>query len=431
MFKKLTYILFFFVQVQCVYSSNIEYIRAYDLGESGLKTALFCYDKNHNKMEQIEPKTQLGICPDETDVSTWVRLRMREALDKDLDKEIDLEYSFGFSLAGLNKLRLKPFPTTDMSVLFELPSHKVRCIDDGAAHLVASLNTQDLKLPKGSIWNFAIGSGVGVGFTDNDHHVRNLFDFWSFFGHSPWDVKEPRTGLKMWIACGSLYGFDKIVSEHGGIIDDEVFLEFASRWKAYIETCILDYSTITAPEKQWGTPAALVFTGGHIDIHENRLVNTLKKLGIKIPVFTGPKNAGLLGAAWNVVTNRFGKTPLIETIVDQDIEKVTLLISQGVKVNERDALGNSPLITAIKTRNIELVKLLLTHGAEIDERDYVGQTGLYAAIKSDLLTMVQFLLDQGATVTRHDYWGQTLLSCATQNKEIENLLLKYGAKNIK
>jgi hypothetical protein len=207
--------------------------------------------------------------------------------------------------------------------LFKLPSDRIRCIDDGAAHLVASLNTLDLEAFKGPIWNFSLGTGVGWGFTNSEHRVRNLSDFWDFFDGAPWFVKEPRTGLDVWISCGSRYGFDQIVADNGGVVVDEgVFNEFALRWKGYIENCILEYSNKIASSKHWGTPVAVVFTGGHIDIYGDQLVNTLHMLNVNVPIFTGPKNAGLLGAAWNTAINHFGQTPLIKMIVSSNLSGV-------------------------------------------------------------------------------------------------------------
>jgi hypothetical protein len=78
------------------------------------------------------------------EIEDWIRLRMQEVLGKDLDAEIHAGYLFGFSLAGLNKLRSQALSNSDMSILFKLPPDKIRCIDDGAAHLVASLNTLNL-----------------------------------------------------------------------------------------------------------------------------------------------------------------------------------------------------------------------------------------------------------------------------------------------
>lgn len=426
--KNILAFLFCLVHVPVLFGGTIEYIRTYDLGGLGLKTALLRYDRNSKKMDWIENKTQLGQCPDDMEVCDWIRLRMREVLGKDLDAEIHAGYLFGFSLAGLNKLRSKPLANCDMSLLFKLPSDRLRCIDDGAAHLVASLNTLDLSAFKGPIWNFSLGTGVGSGFTTSEHRPRNLSDFWTFFDRAPWTVLEPSTGLKIWIPCSSHYGFDQIVAQNNGVVDEEVFNKFASRWKGYIEECILDYSTKTSPNKNWGTPVAVVFTGGHIDVYGDRLVKALHTLHVNVPIFTGPKNAGLLGAAWNTVKNPQGPTPLSKMVASSNIDNVKSLIAQGADVNERDALGKSPLSVAIENGNLRLVKLLIQNGAEINVCDFSWQTPLCLAVRSNKLAIVSFLLDQGADVTICDCWRQTPLFFAGKNKRIKSLLKKHGAK---
>ena len=65
-----------------------------------------------------------------------------------------------------------------------------------------------------------------------------------FFGCAPWQTIEPFTRKKVWIVCGLKFGFDQIISENGEVVDHDAFIKFASRWKSYVETSILDYSVI-------------------------------------------------------------------------------------------------------------------------------------------------------------------------------------------
>jgi len=406
--------LFFFVHRAS--SDQVVYIRTFDLGGSGLKTALLSYDKNSGTMSWVEPEAQLEKCPIEFEVRDWIRTHMKKVTGKDLDEEIRSGYLFGFSLSGLYKLRRTPLDTSDISILFKLPANKIRCIDDGASHLVASLNTLKSELPKGPIWNFSVGTGVGFGFTDNRHNVRNLEDFYKFFGYGPWYAQEPRTGQCVWEACSSCFGFDQIPAKQGGSIDDRTWIEFASRWKAFIESKVLRFSSVS-PEKSWGTPTAIVFTGGNIDAYGNRLVHTLHELKIDIPMFTGPKGAGSLGAAWNVVTKGSDPTPLIQSILSRNIAKARQLLADGSDANERDALYNTPLSVAVTSGQLEFVKLLLKHGAEINVYDFAGYTPLMQAAQSGNLEIAQYLLNNGADNNINDYWGQSALLFAQKNND--------------
>lgn len=295
-----TCFIFYFLIV--IYSTNLichEHIRCFDLGGGGLKTAVVFYDDTNKTMHLISPVFNLGKCPDHISVSTWIREKLQSIASADLDAEIQSKYLFGFSLAALDKLRDKPVKTSDISILFNIPSDVVGTIDDGAAHLLASLKTLKKKLPKGRIWNVSIGTGVGFGFTNSKKEIRPSADLKTFFDQDAWTVKEPLTQQQIWKAGGSKEGFDKIVANGSEGGNKKAFKIFAARWKAFIKQEIINRST--NPEKSWGAPAAIVFTGGHIEYHGNTLVKELKAQGIEVPVFAGPKNAGILGAAWNVV----------------------------------------------------------------------------------------------------------------------------------
>ncbi|MBA3603422.1 MAG: hypothetical protein H0W50_07230 [Parachlamydiaceae bacterium] len=96
---------------------NDQCFRCFDLGGGGLKTALVRYDQNTKTMN-IEGKAQkLGKCPNDQEVSKWVREKIAEIGNSDLDKEINDGYLFGFCLAGLDKLREKPLDTWDIATL--------------------------------------------------------------------------------------------------------------------------------------------------------------------------------------------------------------------------------------------------------------------------------------------------------------------------
>ncbi len=295
---------------------------------------------------------------------------------------------------------------------------KVWCIDDGAAHLVASLQALGNILPKGPVWNFAIGTGVGIGFTDSEHHIRDLSGAWVFFDGNPWGMKEPRSGLPMWQACGSRSGFDQIVSENQGIVNDSVFLEFALRWKAYIEHCVFEHAT----NMLWARPASIIFTGGHIDVYADRLVNILQTYSLPVPLFTGPKHGGLLGAAWYTVLHSFGEEALIEAIVSKKVEQVAGLLQQGADVNKKDTLGKSPLMAAVATGSLAIVELLIQHGAAIDAADFAGQTPLFHAVKTGKDDIAAFLLEHGADSRHTDYWCHTAAFFAKRNQDMEKIL---------
>lgn len=274
---------------------GVERIRCFDLGGNGLKTALIFYDDSQHAMRFVSPVVQLGKCPNKMRVSKWVRKQMRHLAHVDLDAEIKSGYLFSFALASINKLREKSIKISSIPKLFQLPSHAITTLNDGNAHLLASLKTLENQLPDGVIWNFSLGTGVGFGFTNSQQEIRPIDDLVRFFHQDACSVKEPLTQREIWEAGGGKGGFDQIVAQQ----QNEAFTIFASRWKAFIEReiiCRAQHSDIN-----WGVPTAVIFTGGHIEYHGDRLIKELRAQGIEVPVFTGPHHAGLLGAAWYAV----------------------------------------------------------------------------------------------------------------------------------
>ena len=277
---------------------NHQYIRCFDLGGSGLKTALVIYDPTKKSMRIEGSVQQLGKCPDDQKVSDWARKKIQEIAKTDLDQEAKKGYLFGFSLAGLDKLRKKSVSTDDMAQLFDLPKERVAYTGDGNAHLIASLKSVK-NLPEGRIWNIALGTGVGFGITNSKKEVKPSGDLKKFFGCEAWEAKELTTNKGIWEA-GSGPAFDKIVHNNGNNTSKAIE-EFAGRWKLFIEKQIIERSKNEG--KEWAAPNAVVFTGGHIEWNDDRLTNALNKAGLKVPAFTGPKQAGVLGAAWLAVEN--------------------------------------------------------------------------------------------------------------------------------
>lgn len=274
-------------------------IRCFDLGGSGLKTALVSYNEKTRKMTIVSSAViNLGMCPNDKKVSEWVREQLQQKVGVNLDKEVDADYRFGFSLAGLDKLCEKGVETDNMAHLFKLPSDKTASIDDGAAHLKASLHHLEGKLPEGRVWNFSIGTGVGFGFTNSKKEIKPLGDLKVFFGKNPWSVQEPTTGKDIWEAGSSKHGFDQLVQTLGAV-SEKAFKVFAGRWREFIEQQIID--RCKTEDKEWAKPAAVVFTGGHLDYHGDQLVRQLNETGLKVKVFVGPREAGILGSAWTAM----------------------------------------------------------------------------------------------------------------------------------
>jgi len=220
-----------------------------------------------------------------------------QEIGTDLEKEIKNGYSFGFSLAGLDKLRKKKVSTDDMSKLFKLPTDRVAQEGDGNAHLMGSL--KEGAIGKGRVWNIALGTGVGFGITNSKQEIKPSDELKKFFGCHGWEAKDPETGKDVWEA-GSGPAFDKLKAKHNDEIDKAI-ADFATRWARFINEQILEKSK---GDKEWAKPQHIVFTGGHTEHNSEKLVKALKGKVPGVEIHQGPKEAGLVGAAWLALSTK-------------------------------------------------------------------------------------------------------------------------------
>jgi ankyrin repeat protein len=126
---------------------------------------------------------------------------------------------------------------------------------------------------------------------------------------------------------------------------------------------------------------------------------------------------------------------LLNAVKSGDVERVRLLLAQGVDPNLKDSVGNTPLSWATVNGNIEMVKLLLEHKADPDIADKVMNiTSLYQAaadIKEEEgeIEKVKLLLKYGADPNIVDTDNVTPLYWAADNgnTEMVKLLLEHKA----
>lgn len=274
---------------------DITYVRCFDLGGGGLKTGLVSYNSKTGEMKLEEKEVQLGKCPSNKKVKEWVREKMIEKEIGNLDTEYQNGYLFGFSLAGIEKLweGNKTLEQGNMQQLFNL-KERVSWISDGSAHTLASAKMMEGKQKSGNIWNFSVGTGVGMGFTDASNKLHTDDELKKFLGtEEPWNAKVPSAGNKPVYQVCSSKKFDDILKRKSV---DEAFGELARGWASFIQTQIIERGEVNGE-----APTAIVFTGGNIDHYPDRLVNEINKQGLKIKAFEGPKNAALVGAAWRAI----------------------------------------------------------------------------------------------------------------------------------
>jgi ankyrin repeat protein/Zn-dependent protease with chaperone function len=119
-----------------------------------------------------------------------------------------------------------------------------------------------------------------------------------------------------------------------------------------------------------------------------------------------------------------GWTALHWAVQTSFTEGIEILIESGADPNLEDSYGMVPLMTAARDGNVETVQMLLESGADINYQDYDGWTPLIYAVSNERVEIVQGLLDAGADAELTDYEDSNALMYAIKqgNQEILNIL---------
>lgn len=78
--------------------------------------------------------------------------------------------------------------------------------------------------------------------------------------------------------------------------------------------------------------------------------------------------------------DEYGRTPLVNAVIDRDEDLVRREISAGADVNKGDDEGWTPLHFAAQDHSLAIAKQLLAAGAVIDPQDANGNTPLWRAV---------------------------------------------------
>ncbi|KAM7184184.1 hypothetical protein V8F20_012322 [Naviculisporaceae sp. PSN 640] len=125
----------------------------------------------------------------------------------------------------------------------------------------------------------------------------------------------------------------------------------------------------------------------------------------------------------------FGRTPLSWAVIGGHDIVVQLLLDNGAKTNAADEFRWTPLLWAVQNGHETIIQMLLNAGADIESKLVTGETPLCLAVKTGRRDVVKLLLDNGADIESRDSDSRTPLMWALQKgkEDILLLLLQYGA----
>ena len=127
--------------------------------------------------------------------------------------------------------------------------------------------------------------------------------------------------------------------------------------------------------------------------------------------------------------NIWGRSPIMEAVVQFKFQMMDFLMSEGADVNIPDNHKTTPLHVCGSYGKLDILKKMLAKGAHINAQDERGRTCLYFAVLGSHDQVIEFLLENGADVNLFDpNFGSPLLKAVTMSDvKLVCTLLKVGA----
>lgn len=130
----------------------------------------------------------------------------------------------------------------------------------------------------------------------------------------------------------------------------------------------------------------------------------------------------------NSYTGLQNTTPLNLSILESNDLFFDYLISKGININKADKSGYTPIYIAIISGNINKVKYFIEHGIDINSKiNSDNDTPITEACKLGKKEIVEYLVKKGADLNIKDQYGFTCIHDSIINYEILKILINAGA----
>ncbi|MDG5816782.1 ankyrin repeat domain-containing protein [Chitinispirillales bacterium ANBcel5] len=129
----------------------------------------------------------------------------------------------------------------------------------------------------------------------------------------------------------------------------------------------------------------------------------------------------LICAGENInITDKSGRTALIEAAWSGNTELVTLLLENAAEVNSADRSGFTALMRAAEEGYEPIVNILIRNGADVNCCGKVrGTTPLMLAAENGNIRVIQKLLKAGAKINTMDLYEETALAKAYRTNQLK------------
>ncbi len=172
-------------------------------------------------------------------------------------------------------------------------------------------------------------------------------------------------------------------------------------------------------------------------VRNNDVYYLLKKNGAKIDLYSAIKHDDfelvkklLIGNLSAVsIPDQDGWPPLILASIYSSKDLVKFLIDNNADINQKNIYGGTAIMHAALRNRIEIVRILLNAGANVHDADSNLQYVIIWAVRSENIRIVKLIIEKGANVNVIDSDGKTPLDWAESNPEIQEYLIKCGARS--
>ncbi len=133
----------------------------------------------------------------------------------------------------------------------------------------------------------------------------------------------------------------------------------------------------------------------------------------------------------SMVPKKSNENDLLDAAFKGEIEKVNLLLHQGVNPDARASDGGTPLMYVALKGNTDVVKALIEKGAKVNARNSDRCTALMEAASNGYVDVIKILLKAGANPNAIAKDGTTALKWAKIKgyDDVAVILKNAGAKN--
>lgn len=119
--------------------------------------------------------------------------------------------------------------------------------------------------------------------------------------------------------------------------------------------------------------------------------------------------------------------PLIDAVINKDVERIKSLLEAGVDIEFRDDRGRTALMAATQANAVEIAQILIDAGADVNARDNIQDSPYLLSGARGYNEILRLTLDHGADLASTNRYGGTALIPACERGHVETVQILLDA----